>query len=396
LVRRLKLHFPDAEFFGCAGPRLQSLGVEPVIDASALSVVGLVEVVGHIPRIYGELQKLKRAATERRPDLAILTDSPDFHFPLAAHLKKIGVPVVYLVAPQVWAWRQGRVRKMRRLIDLLLCIFPFEEAWFRERGVHTAYIGHPLANRVRAGVSRGELFDQLGLSSEGPLVALLPGSRVGEIRRHTPLLVETVRRIRAAEPKSQFVMGLAPGVRGGAHTLDSTFWELISAASIHTIGGHPIAGASQEGQVRTVEAGRALTSWDLLAHADVALAASGTVTIEGALSDAPMVTFYRVNALSWFLGRRLVRVPHLSMVNLVAGKAIVPELMQDEATPERLADEALRLLRDPALRDRMRIELRRVADSLGTAVDPMETAAQKIEELLASVGKISIEEQHGA
>jgi lipid-A-disaccharide synthase len=357
---------------------MQAEGVEAVVEAASLSVVGLVEVAVHIPRIYNELRKLKRVAAAWRPDLAILTDSPDFHLPLAAYLKKLGVPVVYLIAPQVWAWRQGRVKKMRQIIDLLLCIFPFEEPWFRDREVNARYIGHPLAGRVRALLDRRQFFDSMGIPDDKPLVALLPGSRAGEVARHGPLLVQAVERIRARRDCS-FAMALAPGLKPEA--APPTFWELISAASIHKIEGHRSeskAGAGLEGSGRGAAA-----SWNLLAHCDVALAASGTVTIEGALLGAPMVTYYRVNALSWFLGRRLVRVPHLSMVNLVAGRRLVPEFMQDEATPENLAEAVLRLLEHPEERARMGAGLLEVAAALGGVADPMDEAVRNIEGLLA-------------
>lgn len=349
LVRTLASMRPDLTFFGCAGPKMESAGVEPVVHASSLAVVGLVEVVQHIPRIYGEFRKLVRAAAERRPALAILTDSPDFNLRLAKKLKRLGIPVVYLVAPQVWAWREGRVRQLRRDLEHLLCIFPFEEPWFRERGVRATYIGHPLTRSARARWSRDEFFRRHGLRTDQPLVTLLPGSRTGEVSRHLEPVAEAAKRL----PQAQCILAAPAGFTARAGS--QFFRERISAWSIQVIEGE--------------------TS-DALAHSDLAIAASGTVTVEAAVLGTPMVTFYRVTNLSWTLGRRLVRVPFLTMVNLIAGRKIVPELMQDEATGERLAAEASILLSDANKRDEMKRALAEVRETLTTPEHPMDRAAR--------------------
>jgi len=353
LVETLRRRFPEAEFFGCAGPRMRRAGVRAVVEAESLSVVGLFEVVRHIPRIWDEYRKLIQAARRERPRLAILTDSPDFNLRVARRLKRMGVPVVYLVAPQVWAWRRGRIPLMRRVIDHLLCIFPFEEEFFRRHGISATYIGHPLSRLIRPSLTKADFFRKHNLAADRPLVALLGGSRRGEAGRHLPILVEAAGAIERQQP-AQFV--LATPASGFAH-----FRERISGASIQVIEGE---------------------TWDVLAHADVALAASGTVTIEAALLGTPMVTFYKVSALSWRLGRRLVRVPYYTMVNLVAGRAVVPELMQNEISGERLAAEALRLLNNPGDRDEMRRGLAGVAAALSSGEDPMERAAGIIQEFL--------------
>lgn len=338
---------------------MRAAGVRTIVDAARLSVVGLVEVLAHIPRIYGEYRKLKRAIASERPDFAILTDSPDFHIRLAARLKEAGVPVIYLIAPQVWAWRQGRVKTMRRIIDLLLCIFPFEEEFFRSRGVNATFIGHPLSRIVKETQSREAFFANNHLTDDRPLVAVLPGSREGEIGRHLPIVLAAVDRIVQKCPAT-VVLGLPQGF-GAKIGNNRTFSERIRRSSIQVI----------EGQ-----------TWDLLAYADVALAASGTVTIEAAFLGAPLVTFYRVTKLSWIIGRHLVKVPFFSMVNLVAGRRVVPELIQDDMTAAGLAGEALRLLEDSAARAAMRAELGSVAKLLWSANDPMENAVREIEALL--------------
>jgi lipid-A-disaccharide synthase len=357
LVERLRRDLPGAEFFGCAGRRMRAAGVRPVVDAASLSVVGLLEVVGHIPRIYLEYRRLLDAARRERPDLAILTDSPDFHLRLARHLKRLGIPVVYLVAPQVWAWRKWRIRQLRCNTDRVLCIFPFEEDFFRRHGVSAEYIGHPLTRLVKPLFSKEEFFRRHALPEDRPMIALLPGSRRGEAFRHLPALLDAVDRLRRRAALS-FVLAVPAG-----------FWRDGDSALRRRIGDAP---------VRLVEG----ETWDVLAHCELALAASGTVTIEAALLGAPMVTFYKVMPLTWLLGKWLVNVPHYSMVNLVAGRAVASELMQNEMRGERLASEALRLLEDPGARERMRLELSEVAARLAGGPDPMERAASIVKQLL--------------
>jgi lipid-A-disaccharide synthase len=362
VVEALKTRQPDAVFFGCAGPRMQAAGVRPIIDQRSIAVVGLVEVVAHIPRIWRQFRTLVRSIPAERPDVAVLTDAPDFHLRLAKKLKRAGVPVVYLIAPQAWAWREGRVRTLRSAVQRLLCIFPFEEKFFGSRGVPATYIGHPLARIVKPALSRDEFCAKVQIPVDARIVVLLPGSRHGEVERHTPDLFEAAERIRQNIHGSgdvRFVVALPAGF----HIENTSFWQRVGAASIQRFSGQVIEGHT----------------WDALAQAEVALAASGTVTIEAAMLSVPMVTFYRVNALSWLLGRWMVRAPFLSMVNLVAGRKIVPELIQHDMTPEAIAGEAIRLLQDPAERERMRVDLSEVARKLSSERDPMEIAAEWVE-----------------
>jgi lipid-A-disaccharide synthase len=355
VVEALRKRHPEAEFFGCAGPRMQAAGVRAIVEQRSLAVVGIVEVVAHIPRIWREFRKLVRASATEKPDVAILTDSPDFHLRLAKKLKQQRIPIVYMIAPQAWAWREGRVKALRETVQRLLCIFPFEEEFFQTRGVPTTYIGHPLARIARPASSRAEFCAKINLPEDARIVVLLPGSRHGEVDRHMPVMIDAAKRIRQSH-RVEFVLALPAGFG-----LEQTrFREPIRAASIQVIEG---------------------STWDALAHAEVALAASGTVTIEAAMLGVPMVTFYRVNALSWILGRWLVRAPHLTMVNLVAGRRVAPELIQSEMTEERIATEACRLLEDADARKAMRAALAEVAAKLTTERDPMETAADWVEKV---------------
>lgn len=351
VVEHLARAFPQLSFYGCAGPKLQAVGVQPVIDASKLAVVGLAEVVGHLPRIYGEYRKLVRYARHHPPVAALLTDSPDFHLRLARHLKRLGVPVFYLVAPQVWAWRQNRVRVIRELVDKLFCLFPFEEPWFRERGVDATYIGHPLATMVRPQFGKAEFFARYELPSGRKLVALLPGSRAGEACRHMPVLLETVALLRKRFDAS-FLLATPKGFE--TRSALQTFREPMQALAIKVVENE---------------------TWDCIGHADLALAASGTVTVEAAVLGIPMVTFYKVNALSWHAGRRLVKVPFLSMVNLVVGRRIVPELIQGEMTAANVAGAAGHLLADEGAAELMRRELAVVREMLTVDGDPLGRAA---------------------
>jgi lipid-A-disaccharide synthase len=351
VVEAIRARDPDAEFFGCAGARMQAAGVRAVVDSRSIAVVGLVEVIAHIPRIYGEFRKLKKAIVAEKPEVAVLTDAPDFNLRLAKLLSRQRVPVVYLIAPQAWAWRRGRVKTLRATVNRLLCIFPFEEDFFARYGVPTTYIGHPLARIVKTSLTREEFCAKFKLPIEKKIIVLLPGSRHGEIERHLNDLMEAKKRLEGRD--LVFLMAL-PGGFG------NTFRERIRGSSIQVIED---------------------ATWDALAHAEMALAASGTVTIEAALLGCPMVTFYKVNALSWLLGRWLVRVPFLSMVNLVAGRKIAPELIQGDMTGERIAAEAIRLLDDDRARDEMRAGLKEVAAKLASERDPMEIAAVWVEKV---------------
>ena len=352
----LSIVYPHVEMYGCAGPKLQAAGVKAVVDASSLGVVGLAEVVVHLPRIYGEYRKLLRYARAHRPDAALLTDNPDFHLRLARHLKRMGVPVYYLVAPQVWAWRKERVKVIREVVDKLFCLFPFEEQWFRERGVNATYIGHPLASIVRARTTRSEFFSHYGIENSRPFIVLLPGSRVGEALRHLPVLLDSVRILQTRHALS-FLLAMPSGFRASAAY--RSFREPIQALSIQVIEND---------------------TWDCIAHAKLALAASGTVTVEAAVLGTPMVTFYKVNPLTWLAGRRLVKLPYLSMVNLIAERRIVPELIQQDMTAAQIASAADALLVSEATADRMRADLAQVRSMLTSEGNPFERAASLIEQ----------------
>ena len=353
LLEELRRRWPETDFFGCAGAQLRAAGLRPVIQAEDLAVVGIVEVIGHLPRIWRRFQELLSAARSAKPDLAILTDAPDFHFRVAKKLKKMGIPVVYLVAPQVWAWREGRVKTLRRVVDRLLCIFPFEEKFFRERRVPVTYIGHPLSGRVRPSLSREEFFRKHNLPLNRQLVTVLPGSRPSEVLRHIPAL-RSAAEILMKDRELSFVLPASP------HCGTAMFEGPLSGSPIRAIEGE---------------------AWDAMTHCDLALAASGTVTVEAALLGAPMVTFYKVTPLTWMIGKPLVKVPFYSMVNLIAGRRIVAELIQDDMTGEKIAAEAAPLLDHGPGRAKMKEELAEVAARLKGTGDAIQVAADEVEKV---------------
>jgi lipid-A-disaccharide synthase len=321
------------------GPKMREAGVETVVDASEVGVLGVVEIVRKLPALRQAWRRLLSEIERRRPTIAILTDFPAFHLRLARVLRRKHIRNVYFVCPQFWAWRPWRVRLVKRRFVRGLCIFPFEEAFFRKAGVQADWIGHPLVDAVRAQSTREDFALRHGLDPGRPIVAVLPGSRPSELAHHMPRLMEAIAIMNSAAPP-QFVLAAAPG---------------LTKAQMRAHMG------ALQSTVPIVEN----ATYDLLAAADVAIVSSGTATVEAALLDAPMVVVYRVAPFTAWVVRRLARTPHFAMVNLLAGKEIVPELIQDAFTPERLAREAERLLASAEARQSMRGELARVREKLG-------------------------------
>jgi lipid-A-disaccharide synthase len=331
---------PTTTIAGLGGSRLRDAGAALTADFSGLSVTGLLEVARLLPRTYSTYRTLVREAEARRPDVFVAIDFPDFNFVLARAIRKLGVPVVYYISPQLWAWRRGRMKTMRRIADRVLVIFPFEEAIYREAAIPVQWVGHPLLDITPATVPRGEFLNGLGLNPSRPVVALLPGSRRNEVHAILPDLVRAATLIRQRLAGVQFVVARAP------HLTDSVF------APLESLGGAVV-----------IVDGR---TDDVLAAADVALVASGTVTVQAALHECPMVVVYRLSFLTYRLGKPFVHVDTYAMANLVAGRRVVPELIQDDFTPDRVADEALRVLTDPAKAAAVRRDLRDVHARLGT------------------------------
>ncbi len=345
----------DVALFGMGGARMREAGVEIVTDYSEVAVVGITEVFRHLPSLLRAMQRLVSEASRRRPPIAVLTDFPGFHLRLARKLLPQGVRNIYFVCPQFWAWRPWRVRLIRRRFALGLCIFPFEEKFFGDAGVPVEFIGHPLVGEVRAAQSREAFCRSNGLDAARPIVTLLPGSRSSEMARHLPVLREACALIRQSVPAAQFVLAAAPESNAGALR----------------------QGWPQDFPLRVVEG----QTYDALAAADAALVSSGTATVEAALLDAPMVVIYRVSALTALLAKPFVRTPFFSMVNLIAGRRVVPELIQKDCTPQRVAQEVLRLLQQEAARAELRRGLAEVRERLGPP-GAIERAADAIVRML--------------
>src|SRR6202521_2619475 len=346
----------DVQLFGMGGTRMRDAGVELLADCSEVSLVGIVEIAKKYPALRRVWRRLLDEAARRKPRLAILTDFPGFHLRLARALKRQGVQNVYFVCPQFWAWRPWRANLVRRRFVRGLCIFPFEQEWYRARGVPADFIGHPLVGNVAAKKSRAEFAAFFGLDAARPIVALLPGSRAGEISHHMPPLVQSCHLITESHPV-QFVLALAPG---------------ISEAQIAPY-------LKPEVPMRVVED----ATYDALGAADVAVVSSGTATVEAALMDTPMIVVYRLAPVTAAIARWLVRTPMFAMVNLIAGKRIIAELVQKDFTPERVASEVIRLLDLPEARSEMRRGLASVREKLGPP-GAIERAADIIAGMLAN------------
>jgi lipid-A-disaccharide synthase len=340
LTRELRALDPGVTIAGLGGPAFAAAGGRLLDDYRGLSVTGLTEAIAKLPRSWSALRALTAWATHERPDALVVIDFPDFNFPLARRVKRLGIPVVYYISPQIWAWRPGRLKTIRDIADLVLVIFPFEEPIYRRAGVPVEFVGHPLVELARTTTSKADLRRRHGLAPGAPTVAMLPGSRPNEVSKILPTLVEAAERIRVRVPDAQFAIARAPNLAD----------RLFDAA--RQTGALPMA--SVEGDTDGV-----------LAAADVALVASGTATVQAALHDTPMVIVYRLSRLTYRLGRRLVSLDTFGMVNLIAGERIVPELIQDAFTPNAVADEAVSMLIDAARSARIRAGLARVRDRLG-------------------------------
>jgi lipid-A-disaccharide synthase len=338
LARALRERIPGVHFFGMGGPRMREAGVEIVVDCAEVNVAGIFEVFRKIPALRRAMRRLRAESRRRRPALAILTDFPGFHLRLARTLHGRGVRNVYFICPQFWAWRPWRVNLVRRRFVRGLCLFPFEVDFYRKAGVAADWIGHPLVGKARPTLTRAEFAARLGLDPARPIITLLPGSRPSELAHHMPLLMQAVAHLSKA-PERQFVLAVAPGLSR------AQFEPYLSAqAPVHLLED---------------------ATYDALGAADVAIVSSGTATIEAALLGVPMIVVYRVSTATAWIARRLMRAPYIAMVNLIAEKRVVPELIQEAFTPEEVAREVEHLLGSPGIRAAMKRDLAEVVRRLG-------------------------------
>jgi lipid-A-disaccharide synthase len=335
------LHKRDAtlRIYGVAGERLQRTQFEALFSVAELTGMGLVELVGNLGNLWRGYSLLKRALKERRPNLLVLIDFPDFNLRLARLAKTLRIPVLYYVSPQIWAWRKGRVRQIARWVDQMAVIFPFEAAFYERHGVKATFVGHPLLESVQARADRATIMNKMGLDPEKPAIALLPGSRHGEVSRHLPVMREAALRLHR-EREIQFFCVCA-------NTIDAT---KVAAALAHPALRVPVVKNDR---------------YDAIHAADLVWAASGTATLETALLGRPMIVVYRLSWLTYLIARLLVRVEHIGMVNLIAGERLVPELVQGDVNPARMTAESRILLDDPKVRARIISKLSTVRERLG-------------------------------
>jgi lipid-A-disaccharide synthase len=350
----------ELEFFGVGGERMRAAGCDTVVDAKDLSVVGITEILSHLPKIYGLYQRLIAEADKRKPDLAIVIDSPAFNWRVARQMKRRGIPTVYYVAPQFWAWRQGRVRLLRNYVDKALVIFPFEEKFYRDRGVDAIFIGHPLADLPHPAIARADYAAQFHLDPAKRWITIMPGSRVKEVRLNLPVILEAASQLGA---DYEFLLPVAP-------TLDRGFLQSLAA---------------QESQAQ-----RPVTlvpeSLPALWHSRAGIIASGTATVEAAMMGTPFVMVYRVSRLTYLLGKGRVKVPYFAMVNLIAEEQVVPELVQEKFAGTNVVEQLRQILPDGDARNRMieglgrvKAKLRAKENGMGDlTISPAERAAEII------------------
>lgn len=373
-----------AELFGMGGSRMAAAGVECIVRAEDMAVMGFTEVVMHLPRIYREFRKLKRAIRGRRPTVAVLIDFPEIHFRLAREFHRLGIPVIYFVSPQLWAWKQHRIKLVREYVRRMLVIFPFEEPWYRDRGVDAEFVGHPLADLPQPTITREQFAIENGLDPARTWIGLLPGSRMKEIEANLPEMLTAACALAALAPDSgqpeaagnpvsspqgyEFLIPLAP-------TLDAA-----QRAAVQRLVQNHATGLS----VRLVNDARAA-----LFHARASIVASGTATVEAALIGNPFVVVYRVSPLTYAIARRMVKVPHVAMANLIAGKRVVPELIQHDFTAANIVQQLSPLLPDGPARESMMMELTEIREALrvnaASQASPTVAAQTAIERVAAIV-----------
>lgn len=347
VVAALKARRPEIDVFGIGGDRMERAGCALVYHIERFSVMGLTEVVRHLPFIRRALRRLDGLLISRRPDLVILIDYPDFNLRLARKTRKRGVPVLYYISPQVWAWRSRRVHSIVRNVDCMAVVFPFEVELYEKAGGKVVFVGHPLLEVLESRQSRTEFCESAGLDPDRPIIGMLPGSRTMEVERMLPAMAGTLKNVRLELPGTQGVVGLAPTVS----TTDLTA----------CLAGNEDLEVDT-GKVPVVE-GR---TYEVMRHADLLLVTSGTATLESACFGTPLLVLYRMSRLSWWIARRLVSIPDIGLVNVVAGRRIVPEFLQDAVNPETLSPVVLELLKNPEKRQAMARELRDVRTRLGT------------------------------
>jgi lipid-A-disaccharide synthase len=361
LAAELQRQLASVDLIGMGGQRMAAAGVDLIVRSEDVAVMGFTEVVLHLPRIYGEFRKLKSDLLARGPILAILIDFPEFHFRIARELHRLGVPVLYFVSPQLWAWKQHRIRFIRKYVERMFVIFPFEAPWYRDRGVDAEFVGHPLADLPLPSISREQFAAENHLNPAGPWIGLLPGSRIPEILSNLPEMVSAAALL---GDQYEYLIPLAPTLT------ENQIAKIRSALTASTAPKHPP-------RISLVRDARAT-----LFHARASVVASGTATVEAALIGNPFVVVYRVSPLTFAIAKRMVKVPHVAMANLIAGKRVVPELIQNDFTAANIVQHLSRLLPDGPARQSMTMELGVIREALharpGSDPGTSQTAIERV------------------
>jgi len=339
LVREVNEKNTDIAFYGIAGKNMVEAGVEALVDSAELAVVGLVEVLAHWNTISGALKKMQHLLRTDPPDLLVLTDYPDFNLRLAKTAKKCGIKVLFYISPQVWAWRQKRVFKIRKLVDMMAVVFPFEESFYKKYDVPVRFVGHPLVDEIHVSADQKTLRDEFLLDNDKPVIGLFPGSRHSEIKRLLPIIVDSAKTISNARPDAQFVIPVASTLK------EEDILPYFDDANL---------------DMRIISH----RSHDVMEVCDVIITVSGTVTLELALLKKPMVVINKISKLSYFFVSRMLKVNHVALCNIVAGKRIAPELIQDDATSEKISKTCLNLINNPEERSKIISEFTNIEDKL--------------------------------
>jgi len=356
LVKEMLSLDPNLHFYGVGGEKMKNGGVELIADSKDMAVVGITEVLRKLKSIYHVYRKLKNSLVSNSPALVILIDYPDFNLRFAREAKKKNIPIVYYISPQVWAWRKGRIKKIGHLVKKMIVIFSFEEMLYKKSNIDVEFVGHPLLDSVRPNFSCEAALKKFTLSPGVTTIGLLPGSRLSEIKRLLPSKVAAIPSISKHITPVQFIIPVAPG---------------LDVGEIQTLVGN------KRENIRVVEN----NIYDVMQISDLVIVASGTATIEAAIMGAPMIVVYRVSPLTYILGKMLIKVKNIAMVNIVAGKTVVPELIQKDVTPEKITRAVVQMLENPSKRDEIKKELSKVKEKIGNPGASFR-AAQIIKNLL--------------
>lgn len=361
LLREFKKIQPQISFFGIGGNQMASEGAELLFSIRDLAVIGLFEVISHLPRIKRIFRKVRKEVRRRKPLAAVLIDSPDFNLRMAKVLKKQGIPVLYYISPTVWAWRKNRLKIIQKTVSKMMLIFPFEESIYRDHNIPASYVGHPLLERIKVTLPRNEFFKKYALDSQKKIISLLPGSRQGELKYHMPVLAKAIEKIKK-EFAAEFILPLAENI-------DRDFLSNF------------IPRNSKDISILEDDL------YEAIAYSDLVLSSCGTANLEAALLETPFVAFYRLSPISYRLGLRFIKIRDYSIVNILAGKRIVPELIQDEFNSNELFREARKLLTSETRREEMKEQFKAIKKTLGQK-KASQNVAQELNVLLMGKNKI--------